>query len=186
MQVTDTDDEPWPSRGRCGPGASQGASASWALRRGPARSGGWPACFILPSQSDGDDGTPVPAPGLRCSATVLPGLRRLRQAGTRILQRSHAVLRLSPRLRWRSAPARALRPPPAGGSRHQPGCRSRGSAGALRQAASKPVPTAGGPRAGGQHPACRTRIAWDGSPGWSGTRQTRDALALSLCPGTSI
>ena len=29
---------------------------SWARRRGPARSGGWPACFILPSRSDGDDG----------------------------------------------------------------------------------------------------------------------------------
>src|SRR5882724_3473151 len=50
------DDEPWPSRGRCGPRRKPRCSASWARRRGPARSGGWPACFILPSRSDGDDG----------------------------------------------------------------------------------------------------------------------------------
>ena len=40
--------------GRCGPRRKPRCSASWARRRGPARRGGWPACFILPSRSDGD------------------------------------------------------------------------------------------------------------------------------------
>jgi len=87
------DDEPWPSHGRCGPGRKPRCSGAGAQDVGRLERRVGRLFHIAVTKRRRWDGTPVPAPGLRCSATVLPCLRRLRQPGP-----SRPVLPSQPRI----------------------------------------------------------------------------------------
>src|SRR5882724_7996348 len=65
-----------------GPGASQGAPRAGRADVGRLAAAVGPPVSYCRHEATAMTGTPVPAPGLRCSATVLPCLRRLRQAET--------------------------------------------------------------------------------------------------------